>query len=837
MLDRPAAWLGHTGPAALEEGPALPEAQRCSLLVNDFHSPQLASPRLGVLLNSRYWEREEMSGAVIPAKGVESGTCSEISQMAGLQKIDELTKACAHSLENARAFPEYEPWGRKLSEFLRETRDADRDTRATEEFQQKIWNENPVSSAGRGKIRVDRAIANSEFRRWLADRSLVPLPELPEAREQALDELFDELLEKVSHHTARAPHLMTYRVMAAFFPTDFTVLTDRGRLRRLHRAMFEGLVGKGPTCHIRILRRLDEAIGRSSEDLTALADRMRLPWLLFKDYVEPSESEKEKTESTKTVPGEERLLPFPAARRRRGLTGVSGDFEAVRNILDFCGEGVPREDLKSYVRTISPGLKDASINTQLNVIAGELNCLKGDGDRYVLTDRGHAFLESGDPEDLMDWLVTRILGVDHALVILRDEGSCPKKDLISRIQRVNPGWTTMWAPTLIVTELSKFGMLDLDELGNVALTATGRHWAERVHWKPDVLVSKTPSPGPRPVGEPPEPEEVLVEFPAFSQVCDEVSRHGHFSESLIRKLDAGIWANKRRHFAVFTGLSGSGKTLLARAYGRAIAGTADGHGNQLCTIPVQPGWYDPTVLLGYVNPLQGNSYMRTPFLEFLLAAADAPARPFTVVLDEMNLSRPEQYLAPILSAMETGTALSLHREGEIFDGVPAQVPYPSNLVIIGTVNMDETTHGLSDKVLDRAFTIEFWDVDLAQYPRWGKRKLDSEHEGMARKLLEDLMEGLKPARLHFGWRVVDDVLEYMERVMAQGNPADPKTTLDSVVYAKILPKLRGDDSPRFREALDKCAQVLKGHGLRDCQTKVRELKDDLESTGSARFWR
>ena len=755
--------------------------------------------------------------------------------MADLQNIDELKHACAHSLENANSYPQYARWGRELREFLLEVRNADRHTRATEKFHRKIWNENPVSSAGQGKIRVDNAFADADFRMWLADRSLVPLPAAPEARGQELNVLFDELLEKVSRHTARAPHLMTYRVLAVFFPTDFTVLTDKGRLRRLHWAMFGSRTGKGPTCHMRILRRLDEAIGLPGENLPAIADRMRLPWLLFKDYVEPSESEEVKTESTKTVPGEERLLPLPAARRRRGLTGVTGDFQAVQNILDFCSEGVPREDLKSYVRTINPGLKDASINIQLNVIASELNCLKPDGDRYVLTDRGHVFLESGDPEDLMDWLVTRVLGVDHVLVILRDEGSCPRRELVSRIQRVNPGWTTIRAPGQVVTELSKFGMLDSDERGIVALTDAGRHWATRVHWKPEALASEMPPTGAGSGGGP--PEEVPVKFPAFSQICGEVSKHGHFSESLIRKLDARIWANKRRHFAVFTGLSGSGKTLLARAYGRAIAGKADGHSNQLCTIPVQPGWYDPTVLLGYVNPLQGNSYMRTPFLEFLLAAADVPARPYTVVLDEMNLSRPEQYLAPILSAMETGDALSLHREGEIFDGVPAQIPYPSNLVIIGTVNMDETTHGLSDKVLDRAFTIEFWDVDLAQYPRWGTRKLDSEHEGIARKLLEELMDGLKPARLHFGWRVVDDVLEYMERVMAQGNSTDLVTTLDSVVYAKILPKLRGDDSPRFREALDKCAQVLEGHGLRDCRTKVRELKDDLESTGSARFWR
>ena len=282
---------------------------------------------------------------------------------------------------------------------------------------------------------------------------------------------------------------------------------------------------------------------------------------------------------------------------------------------------------------------------------------------------------------------------------------------------------------------------------------------------------------------------------------------------MIRKLDAGIWANKRRHFAVLTGLSGAGKTLLARAYGDAIAGKADNRSEHLCTIPVQPGWYDPSALLGYVNPLQGDSYIRTLFLEFLLAAAASPELPFTVVLDEMNLSRPEQYLAPILSAMETGDAVTLHREGEMFDGVPADVRYPSNLVIIGTVNMDETTHGISDKVLDRAFTIEFWDVDLAKYPRWGERSLDTEHEAKARALLEDLMKSLRPARLHFGWRVVDDVLDYVERVTVDGGATDPAAVLDDVIYAKVLPKLRGDDSQRFREALDNCEQVLKEHGL------------------------
>ena len=203
----------------------------------------------------------------------------------------------------------------------------------------------------------------------------------------------------------------------------------------------------------------------------------------------------------------------------------------------------------------------------------------------------------------------------------------------------------------------------------------------------------------------------------------------------------------------------------------------------------------------------------------------------------MNLSRPEQYLAPILSAMETGESLALHREENVFDGVPAKIRYPSNLAIIGTVNMDETTHGISDKVLDRAFTIEFWDVDLEAYPRWGKRGLSGEQEEEVHLLLAGLIVSLRPARLHFGWRVVDDVLDYTDFVMAEEGESSLAAVLDDVVYAKVLPKLRGDDSPRFQEALKLSAEVLDRHRLKNSVRKVKELYDDLESTGSARFWR
>ena len=234
---------------------------------------------------------------------------------------------------------------------------------------------------------------------------------------------------------------------------------------------------------------------------------------------------------------------------------------------------------------------------------------------------------------------------------------------------------------------------------------------------------------------------------------------------LICQLHAALWGDSRRHFAILTGLSGSGKTWVAQKYGLAIAPS---HGKQhLLILPVQPGWYDPSALFGYVNPVRPGQYSRTNFLTFLLDASRNPGNPYTVVLDEFNLSRPEQFMAPLLSAMETGDDIRLHDDVELLDGVPSRIPYPNNLAIIGTVNMDETTHGLSDKVLDRAFVMEFWDVDLDRYD-WKKHNLADEKRSRVESLLKSLNGALAPARMHFGWRVVDEFFNYLRQTEQMG---------------------------------------------------------------------
>ncbi|MFC6670783.1 McrB family protein [Marinobacterium aestuariivivens] len=382
--------------------------------------------------------------------------------------------------------------------------------------------------------------------------------------------------------------------------------------------------------------------------------------------------------------------------------------------------------------------------------------------------------------------------------------------------------------------LRDFDLLQADNIGVYSLTDAGSSWAELIHWQPECLPGKDSI----------EIPEVPVNKSAISldelnqnALIESVTQETAFPEHIVSQLHIGLWAHPRRHFAILAGLSGSGKTLLAKRYGEALAAQyTEAPAQNLFIQAVQPGWYDPTPLFGYINPLQPDNYVRPPLLDFLLSAAQHPDQPFTVILDEMNLSHPEQYFAPVLSAMESGDRLRLHNEGDAFDGVPDTIAYPANVAFIGTVNMDETTHGLSDKVLDRAFTLEFWDIDLDSYPNWAAHGLETEHVKRAQGCLQALAKVLSPMRLHFGWRTVEDVLTYLS-LASKSNGYDFSVMLDDVVYARVLPKLRGSESARLHDTLQQAMAVLEEHGLSRSRAKVASLRNDLTETGMMRFWR
>ena len=530
-----------------------------------------------------------------------------------------------------------------------------------------------------------------------------------------------------------------------------------------------------------------------------------------------------------------RLDPLPAIRRRRGIPSVPGGFDGMLATLDFIREHPSREDIRDHLRNRYPNLQQRTLDTQFRQLRTGFGCIQESGDQVELTELGERLLESGNADALRDGLLTKVLGPDHVIVELAG-GPKRQADLVARQQRANPNYTSTFGPLLQLGWLQQLDVLHKQDDGMFALTERGRRWREAIHWTPDTLPTGEPD-GPLPVS-----DETDVSVPPLADIVSTVREEARkrdlaFDQDLIESLHLGLWPNSQRHFAVLAGLSGSGKTQLAVEYGRAITGARDESAIRLCVVSVAPGWHDPTALLGYVNPLDG-TWAGTDFQRFLLNAAGNPGEVHVCVLEEMNLSHPEQYLAPILSAMERdGGMVEFHDEDEMALGVPRRIRYPRNLVLIGTVNMDETTMGLSDKVPDRAFTREFWDIEVDEWPGWKACELAGEDRNRVRTLLKDLMTALRPARLHFGWRVIAECVAFLERRAADSAELPFGQALDQITYAKVLPKLRGDDAERSRNALKACRDVLEGAGLEQSARKVADLIEDLDETGTFRFWR
>ena len=243
---------------------------------------------------------------------------------------------------------------------------------------------------------------------------------------------------------------------------------------------------------------------------------------------------------------------------------------------------------------------------------------------------------------------------------------------------------------------------------------------------------------------------------------------------------------RSRGFVILSGISGTGKTWLAQAYARAVRGRE-------LLVPVAPNWTTNEDLIGYLNPMS-SAYHDTPFSNFLREAAlewdtaIAEGRepvPHYLVLDEMNLARVEYYFATFLSALE----VMQREETAIVQLGDEAVRLTPNLRFVGTVNVDETTHGFADKVYDRAQLVE----------------LEAPREAIERHLADSpLAETLLAAwdALHevapFAFRVIDDIGNYVDAAVEM--EVDGDTALDEQMLQKLLPKVHGID-PRIEQAL------------------------------------
>ena len=287
-----------------------------------------------------------------------------------------------------------------------------------------------------------------------------------------------------------------------------------------------------------------------------------------------------------------------------------------------------------------------------------------------------------------------------------------------------------------------------------------------------------------------------------------------------------ITAVRTKPFVILAGITGTGKSKLPALVAEATGGASK-------VIPVRPDWNDSTEVLGYTD-LNGN-FRPGPVLELAHDAGANTDQFWTCIMDEMNLARVEEYFAEFLSQIENRRRHKSggYRTGPLIgqalneaDAEWSEVGIPENLAMVGTVNMDESTLPFSRKVLDRAFTIELSEVDLARWRRNGQStssavstwpvtswhpinirliQLTNPTEEQVADInraigaLEAVNDLLAPAQLKFAYRTRDEIAFFLLHarqiadafVDRDGNAVDP---LDLALQMKILPRIAGDSN-------------------------------------------
>lgn len=342
-----------------------------------------------------------------------------------------------------------------------------------------------------------------------------------------------------------------------------------------------------------------------------------------------------------------------------------------------------------------------------------------------------------------------------------------------------------------------------------------------------------------------------------------------------------LTALRTKPFMLLAGISGTGKSRIVRKLAqatvteklqRANGYTGEDFANDRWTlhspanfelIQVKPNWHNSMDVIGYLSNIPSPHYVFTPFIEFIVKAWQHPEVPFFLCLDEMNLAPVEEYFAEFLSAIESRSF-----EGEEYLTDPIIKPFnsfgedvaktmvntlfpnftagdtesaitkvikhfrtkgltlPKNLIVIGTVNMDETTFSFSRKVLDRAMSVEMNEVnydsfltdttddDLKAIVEAFEQNDDADLNALlvdrhieAREIIDDLVDDAKftidylkrinallegtPFKL--GYRAANEALIYLQASQEFGQ-TDRIAALDNFTLMKILSRIEGDET-------------------------------------------
>ena len=328
----------------------------------------------------------------------------------------------------------------------------------------------------------------------------------------------------------------------------------------------------------------------------------------------------------------------------------------------------------------------------------------------------------------------------------------------------------------------------------------------------------------------------------------------YFSQETLRNYHICL---KTRPFVILAGLSGTGKSKLSRLYAEAL-----GHKPHYRRLPVRPNWNDDRYVLGYFNTIT-NTYMTAPAIDFLLDANNDEENIYFFCLDEMNLAHVEHYFSQFLSAMEEepgersipllsrSERVYLSTNGSDSSSLPEHVlstgtvQIPSNFFVTGTVNVDETTHPISDKVMDRANILEFFQVELDKVPP--RRELSvpvllsastwrsyqtTETDDRYRSQILAIGTILNKADLGLGYRVIREIELYLAN---SRNLLAPQVAFDLQVKQRILPRVRGSEA--IGEMLRELHKYLVAQNLPISVARLEEMQRRLGRDGYTSFWR
>lgn len=274
---------------------------------------------------------------------------------------------------------------------------------------------------------------------------------------------------------------------------------------------------------------------------------------------------------------------------------------------------------------------------------------------------------------------------------------------------------------------------------------------------------------------------------------------------------------KSNVLTILAGLSGTGKSKITEVYADALGILNE---QQYKMISVRPFWQDDADLLGFVDSTSNNYHPGdTELIETIIQANKNKDKLYLVVFDEMNIARIEHYFSQFISVLERSpkeryiTLYNPKLEPRLYnsDRYPSKILIPENVRFIGTMNLDESTFQISNRLLDRANIIDFKILPFSKRKQKDESKLK---ESIAVSFIDykkflnngkDLTEQelIFFERLHalistnlpgagLSWRILKNIENYIKNA-PQLNIFDRKLALDLQVSGRILPKIRGSE--------------------------------------------